>query len=429
MKRVKLYTLGCKTNQYETQAIREDLVSSGRFVEAKPIETADLYVVNTCTVTAKADRDSRWRIRHCHKENPLAEIVVTGCLAEMDEDMITPLPGVSYIIKNNSKDKIMQYLLNESPSETTENDTAEYTPLNISYFKGHTKAFIKIQDGCDNLCSYCKVRLARGKSRSRRAQDIARETEELLKNGFKELVLTGICLGSWGKDLGCGMEIADLLDILERVDKDFRIRLSSIEPNMVSDRLLARIARSKKICHHLHIPLQSGSDRILRSMKRPYTRKEFRKLVMRIKKTVPGIAITTDVMVGFPGETEKDFKETCGLIKEIVPARIHIFSYSRREHTAASKYEGALDKPTIKRRKTLLEKTAQEVRYRYKRQFLRRELRGLVETRRDPATGFLTGYTDRYIRFLLDGPDSLMGRFVSLKMVNRDEKANFFEVL
>lgn len=422
-KNVRFYTLGCKTNQYETQAIREDLKSTCSFAEVGPYEKADTYIINTCTVTAKADRDSRWLIRRCYRENPDGRIVVTGCLTEKDEDMIRDLPGVSFIIKNNEKYKIARILTNSQ--KPTINNPLTYTPLNISDFQNHTKAFIKIQDGCDNRCSYCKIPLVRGRSRSRRIDDILQEIDRLLNNGFKELVLTGICLGDWGRDLKENLRLSDLIKRIDEIDKDFRLRLSSIEPNMVTDELIEAIARSKKVCHHLHIPLQSGSDKILKLMNRPYNVIDFIELIKKIKKTIPGISITSDVMIGFPKEEKRDFNQTLKLIRYIIPSRLHIFTYSQRRGTAAERLKRNLSFEELKERRKILEDTAAGASYKYRRDLLDKRVRGLVETKRDPMTSLLTGYTDTYIKFLLDGPDSLMGGLHTLKISNVDKKSTF----
>ncbi|MDB4349867.1 tRNA (N(6)-L-threonylcarbamoyladenosine(37)-C(2))-methylthiotransferase MtaB [Omnitrophica bacterium] len=442
-KRVKFYTLGCKTNQYETQAIKEMLESTGAFAEAGPDENGDIFIVNTCTVTAKADKESRWIIRRCHRESPEAEIVVTGCLTEIDENMIRDLPGVSVIVRNNDKDKIANILTNDKSQVTSHPSTPLragksqvidrgsqiYTPFRISDFVGRDRAFIKVQDGCDNFCSYCKVPLVRGTSRSRGLQDILEETERLLERGFKELVLTGICLGDWGRGLPGGMRLHNLVEKIDSIDKDFRVRLSSIEPNMVTRELIESIAASKKICPHLHIPLQSGSDKILKSMNRPYTAGDYIRIIKEAKRAIKDLSITSDIMIAFPGESERDFKETIKVLGQIGPSRVHIFSYSERGGTQASRFKSAVSPHDVKKRREAVERIANASSYRYRKRFVNRRVEGLVESRRDPATSLLTGYTAEYIRFLLDGPDSLIGKLVPLKVQNVDSKSTYCKYL
>lgn len=423
-KSVKIYTLGCKTNQYETEAIREGLESSGFYTEADASSRADIYIVNTCTVTAKADRDSRWIIRRCNRESPSARIVVTGCLVGTDGEAVRKLPGVSHIVKNSRKHRMLD-ILEGKPHEGEDEDRDAFLPLKIEDFKYRTKAFIKIQDGCDNICSYCKIPHVRGRSRSRDAHDILEEAKRLIGKGFSELILTGICLGDWKGGVNREIRLPGLLEMLESIDKDFRIRLSSIEPKMVSDKLIRTIARSKKICPHLAIPLQSGSDRILALMNRPYTASCYMKLIKKIRKEMPDASITTDVMIGFPGESEKDFKKTVKVIRNILPSRLHIFAYSRREGTLAARYRCDCDPSSIKRKRSILERVSTAASYKYRRRFLSRTVEGLVETRRDPQTKMLTGYTERYIKFFLDGPDSLMGKIIPVKVRNVDIKSTY----
>jgi len=429
IKKVKFYTLGCKTNQYETQAIRESVISKKIFKEAAHFEKADVYIVNTCTVTAKADRDSLWTVRRCARENPEAKIVITGCLAETDEDMIRKLAGVSLIVKNSKKHRIADMLAGGKTGQRTEISRERrsnlFTPLGISTFQNRTKAFVKIQDGCDNFCAYCKIPLARGGSRSRDIKGIIGEVKRLLDNGFKELVLTGICLGNWGNDLAENFRLPGLLEEIAKIDGDFRVRLSSVEPNLIDDELIEKIASEDKICNHLHIPLQSGSDKILEIMGRPYTACGYVKLIKKIRKAIPAISITSDVMVGFPGESKGDFSATVRTIKDILPSRLHVFSYSRRTGTKAYRLGDNLAFAEKRSRREFLVDLSEKLSYKYRRRFLHKTVNGLIETRRDTRTGLLTGYTDTYIRFLLQGDDSLMGNIEVLKIDRLELKSTF----
>ena len=428
-KSVKFYTLGCKTNQYETQAIREGILSSGLFKEVGPMDRAQLYIINTCTVTGKADKDCRWLIRRSLHENPKAEIVVTGCLTEFDENMIKEIPGVSLIVRNNDKHKIKDLLKTKSSTESNKYGPKDYIPLKISDFHDRTRAFIKIQDGCDNFCSYCKVPLVRGRSRSRELEDILNETDRLLNKGFKEIVFTGICLGDWGKSLKKELKLSYLLKEIDKIKGDFRIRLSSIEPNMVDKELIKTIAESHNICRHFHVPLQSGSNRILGLMNRPYKARDFMRLTRMIRRSMPEASITTDVMIGFPGETWHDFKRTARVIRNIMPLRLHIFTYSKRPGTQAFLYKEQIKPAEAKKRKMILEKISIITSLKYRKRLLKKQVRGLVEDKRDPLTGLLTGHTDTYVKFLLNGPDSLMGRLIPLSLLKLDEKSTFFKYL
>jgi len=399
-------TLGCKVNQYESQLIRENFLKTG-FHEVNGKKPADIYVINTCTVTERADKDSRHFIRHAHNINPNAKIVVTGCLAENDADMISKIEGVTDIVKNSGKNNLIS-LITDNSSLKNENF--------ISGFKGHTKAFVKIQDGCDNFCSFCKVPLVRGRSRSRPLEDIKKEVAALLKNGFKEIVLSGICLGEWGRDFGNKLELADAIEALEGLYGEFRIRLSSIELKYISDRLIEKMATSPKLCRHLHIPLQSGDNRILKAMKRPYAREEYLARILKVKSLIPEIGVTTDVLVGFPGEDNDSFDATLGLVREFAPHRIHIFSYSPREGTKAASLKGIIPADVIKERMGQLSEITKELSYGYRKIFLKKEVEILVENKRDKITQLLTGYTDTYIKVLSEGGDSLKGNLLRCKI-------------
>ena len=416
-KRFFIHTLGCKVNQYESQAMREILIAAG-FKECLSKETADLYIVNTCTVTDKAEKESRHWAGTFHKTNPKAKIVLTGCCVEEDREQLLFMPGVAHIINNSEKARIAEILSGVVGSKPLS--------LSITDFKGHTKAFVKIQDGCENKCSYCKVPIVRGSLWSRPIDDIIKEVRALSEKGFKEIVLSGICLGAWGKDLftggvveTSGMKAPSIVDVLKAIDKvkgDFRVRLSSIEPLNVTDELLEYMAGNARICRHLHIPLQSGDDEILRKMNRPYTSSQYKEIVGKAVSKVKDIAITTDIMIGFPGESNHNFKNTVDMVKEVLPARTHIFTFSKRPGTAAWDMIQNEDHAALKRRFYELQTTSFGASYLYRAGFLGRKLDVLVETRRDKLSGWLCGYSDNYIRVQFQGDDSLMKRIVPVKV-------------
>ncbi len=420
-------TLGCKVNQYESQAIREILTRSG-FTECLTKDIADIYILNTCTVTSKADKESRYWLGLFHRTNPKADIVVTGCYVENNSDDISFLPGVSYIIMNEEKPRIADILNGISAKKRSKGTDSPYNFLTITDFKNHTKAFVKIQDGCDNRCSYCKVPLVRGSLRSRPITSIIEEVEILAEKGFKEIVLTGICLGAWGKDpymtaitngwpgAGSALSLVDALKAIDKISADFRVRLSSIEPKYIADDLIDFIAGTKRMCRHLHIPLQSGDDDILRRMNRPYTAKEYRALIDKIRSKIKDVALTTDVMIGFPGESEANFKNTENFLRDILPARTHIFTFSERKGTAAYGMSDILTRDILKKRYSALEVVALSASYLYRQKFLGATLNILAETRRDKYTGFLEGYSDNYIKVFFEGPDSLMRKIVPVKI-------------
>lgn len=421
-------------NQYETQAMREILLKGG-FKECLSKEIADIYIINTCTVTGRADRESRYMVGLLHKTNPGARIIVTGCYVEGNAQELSFLPGISNIIRNADKARIAEILseprapgaVDFKPAiHDTRSTNHELTPLSITDFTGRTKVFVKAQDGCDNFCAYCKIPLVRGPSRSRPIKDIVSEVKTLVDKGFREIVLTGICLGAWGADLqssiiakSSGLAGANLVDALKAIDKvggSFRIRLSSIELKYVTDELIEFMAKNKRMCAHLHIPLQSGDDWILKKMNRPYAAQDYKALADKVKKRIKDAAITTDVLIGFPGESSANFRNTVNFIKDILPARTHIFTFSRRKGTAAYEMDQEVKNDVMKKRYYELNTAALSASYLYRKNFLGRILEVLAESRRDRNSGFLTGYSDNYIKVLFEGGDELARQIVPVKI-------------
>lgn len=425
-KRFFIHTLGCKVNQYESQAMREILLKAG-FKECISREMADIYIINTCTVTDKTDKESRHWIAFFHKTNPKAKVVVTGCYAEQNWEDIAFLPGISHIIKNQDKNMIAEVLKEgPQPKDVEVQICNTEPPLFITDFKSHTRAFVKIQDGCDNHCAYCKVPLVRNILSSKPINVIVDEVKGLAIKGFKEIVLAGICLGAWGKDLlppevakEIGISPPTLVDVLRALDKiqiDFRIRLSSIEPKYVTDELIDFMAGHKRICKHLHIPLQSGDDDILRMMNRGYTAKDYKRLLDKARAKIKDVAITTDMLIGFPGESDENFKNTARFVKEIMPARTHIFTFSKRVGTPACSMPYDINLETLKKRYQELRAVTLAASYVYRKRFVGERLNVLVETKRDKASGMLTGYSDNYIKVHFQGADDLMGKMIPVRI-------------
>lgn len=391
MKTIKFYTLGCKVNQYDTQSIRERFVSAG-FKEIHNGCKADYYLINTCTVTSVADRKSRSIIRSCLRANPRAKVIVTGCLVKNNSLALSGIKGVHLAV---SKD---------------------FFPSGINNFSGHTRAFLKIQDGCDNFCSYCKVPYARGRSRSRPLCEITKDARSLAQSGFKEVVLCGVCLGSYGRDLNPQKNLVGVISALEKIKGIMRIRLSSIEAGNVSEDLIKKLASSKKLCRHLHIPIQSGSDAVLRKMNRSYTSRYYLNLIKRIRRAVPEIAITTDILLGFPGENEEDFSRTVKLAQKIRPLKVHIFPYSAREGTKAAVLPGRVPMLTVKRRIERLKKVTDKLALSYKSKFLGKKLGVLMESRSKENPDIWEGHTDNYLKVLYRSKLDLGGRVLNLEL-------------
>lgn len=420
MQTVKFFTLGCKVNQYDTQSIREQLLRRG-LKELTNKAPADIYLINTCTVTHRSDAGSLYLIRKALRENPKAKVMVAGCLTKLDSDKIRKTSPDCLIVKDKDnlapifkKLKIFPHL---SPVYRTLNPETKF----ISHFHGRTRAFLKIQDGCDNFCSYCKVPLVRGKPRSRKIEDIIQEAQNLAKNDFKEIVLCGICLGSFGRGLYPAAHLVDLLKKLEKIKGILRIRLSSIEAGDLDSRLIKYMAASKKLCRHLHIPLQSGDDEILKKMNRRYTGKTYLRLIEKIKNSIPDIAITTDVLVGFPGETESSFRNTLSLIKKIQPEKTHIFPYSPRRGTAALRLPVAqVSASALKTRIAALRSLADSCSFAYKKKFLGQTREVLFQARAKDKIGWWQGFTENYLKVLFKSGKNLKNCPLPVKLIKID---------
>lgn len=389
--------------------MREVLLKAG-FKECLSKETADIYIINTCTVTQKADTESRYWAGIFHKTNPKAKIVITGCCAEKDAEAFSFLPGISNIIKNEDKLRIAE-ILTGIPAPQTPNPC-----FIISDFKNHSKAFVKIQDGCGNLCSYCKVPLVRRDLLSKPLRYITEEVGLLVSKGFQEIVLTGICLGAWGSDLEGKAGLIDVLKALNGLPGNFRVRLSSIEPKYITDEIIDFIAQNRRFCRHIHIPIQSGDDEILARMNRPYTVQQLKELIGKICKKIEGVGITTDILIGFPGESDKNFRNTVNLIKEIQPVRTHIFPFSKRDGTVASTLADYVPQEVIRSRFQRMHITAITASYLYRETFRNKTVGVLVESKRERHSGRLIGYSDNYIRVMFDGPDCFMKTIVPVKI-------------
>lgn len=386
--------MGCKVNQYESQAIREALERAGLEEVVSP-DRANLRIINTCTVTLKADRKSRNAIHAATRDKQGAKVVVTGCLVKCDsQELIETARGIDYIIpKSFFKDGICD-------------------------FSRHSRAFIKVQDGCNNHCSFCKVALARGASRSRPLAEIVQEANALVNRGFQEIVLTGVCLGSYGLDLTPKLGLSSLIDKLHNIKALQRLRLSSIEPQLVSKELIELLSSSDKLCPHLHLPLQSGDQQILRLMNRQYTPESYLSLIQELKANIPQIGITTDVMVGFPGEENRHFKNTLQVLRKIIPLRVHRFVYSSRKGTAASDISLATrDWPEVQERMQELKKLCEDLQLFFHNLFINKELEVLAESIQD---GQVIGYTPNYMRVNFSGSQELLNHIARVKIQEVD---------
>jgi threonylcarbamoyladenosine tRNA methylthiotransferase MtaB len=418
-RRVALATLGCKVNQCESAAVADRLRQLGHTVVGFDAE-ADVFIINTCTVTARTDFQSRQLVRRAARRNPDAPVIVTGCYAQVAPDKLKELPGVRLVAGNVEKDLIPGLVgtLNGGPADVLVGDIGQarkFSGLTPDRFPGRTRAFLKIQDGCNARCSYCIVPAARGPSRSMPEDRVLERAAALAAAGYREIVLTGIHLGAWGQDLTPSPDISSLVRRIGERGRVGRLRLSSIEPLEVTDGLLACLRDSTVLCRHLHIPLQSGDDRILAAMGRHYDREFFRGRIERLVSEIPDLAIGVDVMAGFPGEGDHEFQNTMALLRELPVAYLHVFPYSERPGTTASGMPGKVEEHVRAERAAQLRGLGLA-----KRQVFVKRLEGskqvvLVEESRDRKTGRLKGFTGNYIPVCLQGGNrNMMNRFVDV---------------
>ena len=382
MRKVALHNLGCKVNAYETEAMRQLLEQAG--YEIVPFDVgADIYIINTCTVTNIADRKSRQMLHRAKKMNPEALVVAAGCYVQAAGEKIQADDSIDLIIGNNKKKDLISILQMYEEGRQAEalidiNHTKEYEELSVTGTAEHTRAYVKVQDGCNQFCSYCIIPYARGRVRSRRAEEVRAEVERLSANGYQEVVLTGIHLSSYGTDLE-GEDLLSLIQMVNRVPGIRRIRLGSLEPRIVTEEFAGALAQMEKVCPHFHLSLQSGCDTVLRRMNRRYTTEEYEKGCAVLRRAFERPALTTDVIVGFPGETKEEFLATEAFLKRIEFFQTHIFKYSRRKGTKADRMEGQLTEGVKAERSRILLKLNEENERRYLEGQLGRQVEILVE--------------------------------------------------
>ena len=423
--KVACITLGCRTNQHDTAEMQTLLEQEG-FVMVNQREKADAYVINTCTVTQKSDTSSRQAVKKSLKLNPDALVVFTGCYAQLNPEEAAALPGLDLVLGNADKLKIAKLLKTKlrlwKKSEVTEIVMSDihkkriFRTIPVKNFQGITKAFIKVQTGCDEKCSFCTVVRARGKSVSDNRGNILNNIQETINSGFKEITLTGINLGTWGIDTG--ETFSSLIEDIIQLPGDFRVRLSSINPMEIDNDLIRLIAETEKICSHLHIPLQSGDNNILKQMRRNYTREQYIEVVHRAINTIPNLGLGADVIVGFPGETDAAFENTRKLIEELPFSYLHVFSYSPRRGTEANDYKDDVPGNIKKKRNKILTQLIEEKGLEFRNKSLNTIATVLIENQRDKNSGKLKGHTDNYIPISLDGPDPLKNCLIPITLQN-----------
>lgn len=420
MNTVAFHTLGCKVNQYETEAMEEIFEKNG-YIIVDDDEIADIYVINTCTVTNLSDRKSRQFIRRAKKINKDSIIAVVGCYSQVSPDEVFEIEGVDVVIGTTDRNRILELCNNAKENNEKINivrnvkTQKEFETININDIKSKTRAYIKIQDGCNQFCSYCIIPYARGPIRSRGLDEIIVESEKLGVAGFKEVVLTGIHVASYGKDIN-NTPLTTVLEKVANIRGIERIRLSSLEPTLIDDEFMQSILNTGKVCDHFHLSLQSGSDTVLKRMNRKYTCDEYRNIVKLIRKYMPGAGITTDIIVGFPGETEEEFNETYEFVKEIGFSRIHVFKYSPRKGTPAAKSKEQIDGNIKNIRSERLISLGEELMLKFNSNFVGKNLTVLFEEESKKEKDYIEGYTTNYIRVKVQQKPDLLGKIVDVKI-------------
>ena len=407
---VAFCTLGCKVNQYETNAMIEKFIKAGYEI-ANFEEKADIYIINTCTVTNMADRKSRQMLRRAKELNPNSIIVACGCYAQVAKDELAKIPEIDLIYGTNEKNKILEnieeYIENREKDankieenglkETKVTDVMyqkEFLDFGVTDYTEKTRAVIKVQDGCDRFCSYCIIPYARGHIRSRKIESVVKEVTTIAKKGIKEVVITGIHVASYGKDLKENIGLIDLLEEINKIDGIERIRLGSLEPTLITKEFLVRLTKLEKICDHFHLSLQSGCDETLKRMNRRYTTQEFRECTRLLKEAYPNVALTTDIIVGFPGETDEEFEKTYQFLKEIDFYMMHVFKYSPRRGTKAAVMPNQIDGNIKEQRSRRLIELSNSNTKRHNESYIGKELEVLWE---EKVGDYVQGHTTNYI--------------------------------
>ena len=400
-KTVAFYTLGCKVNQYETNAIAQKFIEKG-YKKVEFDEQADIYIINTCTVTNMADKKSRQIIRQAKLHNKNAIVVATGCYAEVSRTDLEKIEELDIIVGNKDKSNIVEIVEKQLNQESDINEEKEFQDFGTVTYTEKTRAVIKVQDGCNNFCTYCIIPYAKGRVRSRKPESVIKEVQEIVKSGIKEVVITGIHVASYGKDFEDGIRLIDLLEKINRIEGLKRIRLGSLEPNLITEEFVRRLKDNvDKICDHFHLSLQSGCNETLKRMNRRYTTEEFEKGVNLLRNAFPNVALTTDIIVGFPSETEEEFETTYKFLEKIKFSKMHIFKYSPRKGTVAAKMANQISPGKKEERSNKLIELSDKNEEEFLNKYIGKTLEVLFEATTDNE--YIEGHTSNYIMVKVKG--------------------------
>lgn len=421
MPTIAFHTLGCKVNFYDTEAIWQQFMEQG-YEQVDFDQTADVYVINTCTVTNSGDRKSRQIIRRAIRRNPDAVVAVTGCYAQTSPAEIMAIPGVDLVIGTQDRDQIIpmvkQIQEKRQPINAVRNimKTREFEELDVPSFAHQTRAFLKIQEGCNNFCTFCIIPWSRGLMRSRAPESVLKQAHMLVEAGYKEIVLTGIHTGGYGEDLE-DYSLAKLLRDLDQVEGLQRVRISSIEASQITDEVIEVLNSSDKMCRHLHIPLQAGDDAILKRMRRKYTTEQYADKIEAIRKAMPGVAITSDIIVGFPGETEEQFQRGYEFIERMAFSELHVFPYSKRTGTPAARMDDQVDEEIKHQRVHALIDLSEKQQLEYAKTNVGKIVGVIPErSRKGLQDHEVAGYSDNYLHVIFDGSQDLVGQVCHVRI-------------
>ena len=419
--KVAFCTLGCRVNVYESEAMTEKFIKAGYEVTSFD-EESDVYVINTCTVTNMGDKKSRQMISRARRKNPDAIIAVVGCYSQIASEEVSNIEGVNVVLGTKNKGDIVFYV-NKAREEKKQfvdvNDVLKnkhFEELKIEEYQDKTRAFLKIQDGCNRFCSYCLIPFARGAVCSKEPELILNEVKELAKNGFKEIILSGIHIASYGVDLE-GWSLIRVLEEVNRIDGIERIRIGSIDPTFFTDEVIEKISKLQKLCPHFHLSLQSGSDATLKRMNRHYTAQEYKLVLKKLRENIKNVSITTDVIVGFPGESEVEFEETYKFLNEIELSKMHIFKYSPRKGTKAADMMLQVDGNIKEKRSAKLIELNSILEKKFMDKFIGQEMSVLFEEEMKGKEGYYVGYTPNYIKVIVESEVSLEGKILNVKLI------------
>ena len=430
MKKVSFYTLGCKVNQYETNAMAQKFKEAGYEIVDMNDDISDICIVNTCTVTNMSDRKSRHSLRRVKEKNPSAIIAAVGCYAQVAKNDLEKMSEIDIVLGNEEKANIVQYveefMENQNENKLIEiEDIAnkkEFEDMGQITYTEKTRAFIKVQDGCNQFCSYCIIPYARGRVRSRNAESIIKEITQIAQNGIKEVVITGIHVASYGRDFGNENGLIELLEKINEIEGIKRIRLGSLEPKIITEEFMQRLSKLEKMCHHFHLSLQSGCDETLKRMNRKYTTVEIKEIIERLRRYYNDVMLTTDIIVGFPGETEEEFETTYQFLKEVKLYKMHVFQYSPRKGTRAAVMPKQIDGNIKEARSKKLIELSNENQKMYNQQLVGKEVEVLFEDKEvEDGITYFRGHTQNYILVKYKTDENLENTLKNVKILELSE--------